>query len=495
MVDSFEADVQTLERTLARLKAHSWGSSGLQPTPDQMAQMENQIRRIAETSPEKQQHQQSALTATGSKQQRRVCEPTETESVPQKVTDKLDTDHTISGGVTSSGFIVLGPVDLRDALMDIRGIVNADRSALSSGLGKAGKSKGGKVKGGGSEDDDAAERSPNENTGATLVARAEESHAAATASVGEASHETSASGGTRVCSDTIPKARGFEDDGGPQRDAIIASSTVDADTRDAGDDDVNRMVMAEARRQEMAVENDHRVAVAESALFQQQDCIHSVRSMQIEAMALPQILRFFELRHRHQTSPSPTPGRTARERTKPEHKGFAVEGESERTEPHAPSADSVESMCIELIATLIKCSDIPVEASVLASSKDFVLNEVTTHHDQYHQNCGGLADDVLELAVLNKCLEALRSRRWLETPTMNGVSEAWRQLLTSAQQKGYEAWLEMNMDTLNRLDLRWESNNSRSVVDCGDDHQSTRPVWKFSAPLHEVAPSAGDAGV
>ena len=42
------------------------------------------------------------------------------------------------------------------------------------------------------------------------------------------SHETSASGGTRVCSDTIPKARGFEDDGGPQRDAIIASSTVDA---------------------------------------------------------------------------------------------------------------------------------------------------------------------------------------------------------------------------------------------------------------------------
>ena len=361
---------------MARLKAHSWGSSGLQPTPDQMAQMENQIRRIAESSPEKQQHQQSALTATGSKQQRRVCEPTETESVPQKVTDKLDTDHTISGGVTSSGFIVLGPVDLRDALMDIRGIVNADRSALSSGLGKAGKSKGGKVKGGGSEDDDAAERSPNENTGATLVARADESHTAATASVGEASHETSASGGTRVCSDTIPKARGFDDDGGPQRDAIIASSTVDADTRDAGDDDVNRMVMAEARRQEMAVENDHRVAVAESVLFQQQDCIHTVRSMQIEAMALPQILRFFELRHRHQTSPSPTPGRTARERTKPEHKGFAVEGESERTEPHAPSADSVESMCIELIATLIKCSDIPVEALVLASSKDFVLNEI-----------------------------------------------------------------------------------------------------------------------
>ena len=391
-----------------------------------MAQMENQIRRIAETSPEKQQHQQSALTATGSKQQRRVCEPTETESVPQKVTDKLDTDHTISGGVTSSGFIVLGPVDLRDALMDIRGIVNADRSALSSGLGKTGKSKGGKVKGGGSEDDDATERSPNENTGATLVARADESHTAATASVGEASHETSASGGTRVRSDTIPKARGFDDDGGPQRDAIIASSTVDADTRDAGDDDVNRMVMAEARRQEMAVENDHRVAVAESALFQQQDCIHSVRSMQIEAMALPQIFRFFELRHRHRISPSPTPGRTARERTKPEHKGFAVEGESERTEPHASSADSVESMCIELvdllrpteeqIATLIKCSDIPVEASVLASSKDFVLNEVTTHHDQYHQNSGGLADDVLELAVLNKCLEALRSRRWLETP-------------------------------------------------------------------------------
>ena len=54
-------------------------------------------------------------------------------------------------------------------------------------------------------------------------------------------------------SDTIPKARGFDDDGGPQRDAIIASSTVDADTWDAGDDDVNRMVMAEARRQEMAV--------------------------------------------------------------------------------------------------------------------------------------------------------------------------------------------------------------------------------------------------
>ena len=132
---------------------------------------------------------------------------------------------------------------------------------------------------------------------------------------------------------------------------------------------------------------------------------------------------------------------------------------------------------------------------VLASSKDFVLNEVTTHHDQYHQNSGGLADDVLELAVLNKCLEALRSRRWLETPTMNGVSEAWRQLLTSAQQKGYEAWLEMNMDTLNRLDLRWESNNSRSVVDCGDGHQSTPPVWKLSAPLHEVAPSAGDTGV
>merc|ERR1712070_175827 len=120
-------------------------------------------------------------------------------------------------------------------------------------------------------------------------------------------------------------------------------------------------------RQEMAVENDHRVAVAESALFQQQDCIHSVRSMQIEAMALPQIFRFFELRHRHLISPSPTPGRTARERTKPEHKGFAVEGESERTEPHAPSADSVESMCIELIATLIKCIDIPVEALVLAS--------------------------------------------------------------------------------------------------------------------------------
>ena len=32
---------------------------------------------------------------------------------------------------------------------------------------------------------------------------------------------------------------------------------------------------------------------------------------------------------------------------------------------------------------------------------------------------GGLADDVLELAVLNKCLEALRSRRWLEVGKPN----------------------------------------------------------------------------
>lgn len=48
---------------------------------------------------------------------------------------------------------------------------------------------------------------------------------------------------------------------------------------------------------------------------------------------------------------------------------------------------------------------------------------------------------------------------------MDGVQEAWQQLLTTAQHKGFEAWLDMNKDALLRLDLSRAQNNFRSAAD------------------------------
>ena len=106
---------------------------------------------------------------------------------------------------------------------------------------------------------------------------------------------------------------------------------------------------------------------------------------------------------------------------------------------------------------------------------------------------------------------------------MDGVQEAWQQLLTTAQHKGFEVWLDMNKGALLRLDLSRAQNNFRSVADGRSGNGATvgggvvvgsdgdgggnvisesavgsrrgaaappAPVFAFSAPLPQEAPPA-----
>ena len=53
--------------------------------------------------------------------------------------------------------------------------------------------------------------------------------------------------------------------------------------------------------------------------------------------------------------------------------------------------------------------------------------------------------------------------------------EAWRQLLTPQQQKVFETWLEMNEDTISRLDLSRAQNQGWIVKDrCGSAMMGNR---------------------
>jgi hypothetical protein len=57
------------------------------------------------------------------------------------------------------------------------------------------------------------------------------------------------------------------------------------------------------------------------------------------------------------------------------------------------------------------------------------------------------------LAVLNKCLEALRGPRWQETPTLESLQTAWQELLTAPQQRAFASWLRSNQVQVASLDL------------------------------------------
>ena len=86
---------------------------------------------------------------------------------------------------------------------------------------------------------------------------------------------------------------------------------------------------------------------------------------------------------------------------------------------------------------------------------------------------------------------------------MDGVVEAWRQLLMPQQQKEFETWLEMNEDTISRLDLSRTQNQGWIGKDgCGSAMMGSRgggalaqdssspPVFTFSAPLPQETSSS-----
>ena len=222
--------------------------------------------------------------------------------------------------------------------------------------------------------------------------------------------------------------------------------------------------------------------------WQQQDLICTIRSQQIEAIALPQIFRMYHLieerlKLAHPTeinAPPSTSSTVAMESTDGSYarNAEAASEKAAKVRPINPYAAWVEELMKllqptqEQMATLVNHSDIAspridtsaaqsssitsryqtssavasnsFPATPSSSSRGMIVeplvnfaNKPVTTTDQYpgaantiasscisgsstagasspRQRVGGLADDVLELAVLNKCLEALQCGRWLE---------------------------------------------------------------------------------
>eukprot|EP00617_Octactis_speculum_P012330 CAMPEP_0185781606 /NCGR_PEP_ID=MMETSP1174-20130828/102982_1 /TAXON_ID=35687 /ORGANISM="Dictyocha speculum, Strain CCMP1381" /LENGTH=791 /DNA_ID=CAMNT_0028471655 /DNA_START=143 /DNA_END=2515 /DNA_ORIENTATION=- len=64
-----------------------------------------------------------------------------------------------------------------------------------------------------------------------------------------------------------------------------------------------------------------------------------------------------------------------------------------------------------------------------------------------------ISDLSLDFLILDKCIESLHHQLWGQFPTLDGVIEAWRTMLTPQQLNKYLNWVDMNRETVAALEL------------------------------------------
>ena len=94
-----------------------------------------------------------------------------------------------------------------------------------------------------------------------------------------------------------------------------------------------------------------------------------------------------------------------------------------------------------------------IEGLNLSAEQETALKDARRHSDE----------DMLELAILTKCTEALRARLagGLQLPTLEGVTEAWRTMLTAPQLVKYGKWIDENRGTVSQLELLAQTNKPK----------------------------------
>ena len=137
--------------------------------------------------------------------------------------------------------------------------------------------------------------------------------------------------------------------------------------------------------------------VGAALLWQQREALASVQAQQLEALALPELWRDLE-------------------RVRRGDPGGAVAGADDGNKGGEAARQAREHEALAKEA---------VEGLNLNSEQEAALREARSKSDE----------DMLELAILAKCTEALRARLagGLQLPTLEGVTEAWRTMLTAPQ--------------------------------------------------------------
>jgi hypothetical protein len=215
---------------------------------------------------------------------------------------------------------------------------------------------------------------------------------------------------------------------------------------------------------------------AGAALWARQEAVHCTRGHLIEAMALPELLKAAAATHAAAAAHAHAHAHTA---SSPGGLSSSGSGSSSSS---SSSSDALAGLGDELLGLLHLSREqydqllslSPPPAATLASRAangsfgSSLANASrndggsSSHSGSGSSSSGGgateavsgtVADDVLELAVLNKCLEALRSPRWQEQPTLEGLQAAWQQLLAAPQQAAFARWLRRNADPVAALDL------------------------------------------
>merc|ERR1711924_445819 len=93
------------------------------------------------------------------------------------------------------------------------------------------------------------------------------------------------------------------------------------------------------------------------------------------------------------------------------------------------------------------------------------LNLSAEQEAALREACRNSDEDLLELAILAKCTEALRARLagGLQLPTLEGVTEAWRTMLTAPQLVKYGKWIDENRATVSQLELLAQTNKAKAT--------------------------------
>ena len=228
---------------------------------------------------------------------------------------------------------------------------------------------------------------------------------------------------------------------------------------------------------------------AGAALRARQEAVHCTRGHLIEAMALPELLKAASAAapiisadgasgsasaasesHAHaQTNPSSSISSRSGDRV--ESSSSSSSSSRNASSARSGSSDALAGMGEELTGLLhlsAEQRDQLLDLSTASTARttragaDSTANSALAHassssRSRRETDTGGVvatvADDVLELAVLNKCLEALRGPRWQETPTLESLQTAWQELLTAPQQRAFASWLRSNQVQVASLDL------------------------------------------